>query len=293
MKAGTILVVFCLSISTATFAQDAEDECVSVASIVNTVNVDVGQFLADSASFENVEDAIASIQDLSDRLNTIVTDCASQTGESTQSVVETEEDGTIISGIWFLDWVRDTKVCAADDYVETLTNRTIVLRTDETSGHILLEDLFWIDEAEFAPDVNGGISFLRNETLESGTPISFTYSLTELAPDRIVGTSTDFFPNSGCPSLRSDFVIILVEEGQYCLTGTLETTNLRTGPGTEFDLAGVLTYQDDNAIVVGQALDSSGITWWQLADDRGWIRSDLVRETSLCDQVPVVDPATT
>jgi hypothetical protein len=37
--------------------------------------------------------------------------------------------------------------------------------------------------------------------------------------------------------------------------------------------------------VVGQSAGDTGITWWKL-DSGGWVRSDVVEESTLCDSVP-------
>jgi uncharacterized protein YraI len=61
------------------------------------------------------------------------------------------------------------------------------------------------------------------------------------------------------------------------LTITNEFANIRSGPGTNFDLVGKLN-QNDKAPVRGKSPDG---VWWQIAFDKGkngvgWVRSDLV-----------------
>jgi hypothetical protein len=68
--------------------------------------------------------------------------------------------------------------------------------------------------------------------------------------------------------------------------------NLRSGPGTDFDIAGSLA-SGASATVTGQATGTDGLPWWQLAGGN-WVRSDVVTTSGNCDNVPAVEaPATT
>jgi uncharacterized protein YraI len=80
------------------------------------------------------------------------------------------------------------------------------------------------------------------------------------------------------------------------LTITNEFANVRSGPGTNYDLVGRLN-QNDTAAVRGKALSSDG-TWWQIVfakgpNGLGWVRGDLVSVNSAAASVAVVAaPAT-
>ncbi len=62
--------------------------------------------------------------------------------------------------------------------------------------------------------------------------------------------------------------------------------NLRTGPGTTFDVAGTLD-AGQTATVSGQATGADGFVWWTLGPDQ-WVRSDVVETLGDCAAVPVV-----
>jgi hypothetical protein len=59
--------------------------------------------------------------------------------------------------------------------------------------------------------------------------------------------------------------------------------NLRSGPGTSFNLAGEIDVQEVMS-VVAQTEGVDGYIWWQLTDQR-WVRSDLVRELGDCEKL--------
>lgn len=60
--------------------------------------------------------------------------------------------------------------------------------------------------------------------------------------------------------------------------------NQRRGPGTGFEIAGVL---EDGAAAnaVAQAVGIDGLTWWQL-EGGGWVREDVVSEQGACAGLP-------
>lgn len=57
--------------------------------------------------------------------------------------------------------------------------------------------------------------------------------------------------------------------------------NLRSGPGTNFDVVGVLT-GDATIALDGQAKGTDGLSWWQTTDGN-WIRSDVVAVSDECE----------
>jgi uncharacterized protein YraI len=72
-----------------------------------------------------------------------------------------------------------------------------------------------------------------------------------------------------------------------CLVTANQAVNQRSGPGTDFDIAGQLA-EGEAATVTGQALDDDGQTWWQLGEDI-WVRSDVVIAVGDCVNVPTVE----
>jgi hypothetical protein len=86
-------------------------------------------------------------------------------------------------------------------------------------------------------------------------------------------------PQTGLPSDGS---------AAACTVSTATNANQRSGPGTNFDLAGTLG-AGTNALVDGQATGVDGFVWWRLGDGI-WVRSDVVDETGNCEDVPVVQP---
>lgn len=69
----------------------------------------------------------------------------------------------------------------------------------------------------------------------------------------------------------------------YCTVIADHDVNLRTGPGTDHAIAGVFR-SDEEASVIGETRGADGYRWWQLAD-QVWVRSDVVIESELCEQV--------
>lgn len=64
--------------------------------------------------------------------------------------------------------------------------------------------------------------------------------------------------------------------------------NRRSGPGTEFGVAGMLTTGASPVEVTGFASDAAGQQWWQL-DDSTWVRGDVVVASGPCDAVAEVE----
>jgi len=61
-----------------------------------------------------------------------------------------------------------------------------------------------------------------------------------------------------------------------CRVSVLRRANVRTGPGTDYEIDRPIK-GGANRSVVGQAADSDGYTWWHLKAG-GWVREDVVRE---------------
>lgn len=68
-------------------------------------------------------------------------------------------------------------------------------------------------------------------------------------------------------------------------TVTGRTTNIRAMPTTSSDIVGTLAAGEE-AAVMGQNNDASGLTWYQI--DKGWVRADVVTVSGDCGAVPVV-----
>ncbi len=68
-----------------------------------------------------------------------------------------------------------------------------------------------------------------------------------------------------------------------CTVSAANDVNLRSGPGTNFDIAGVLSV-GQSATVEGQTTGADRFVWWQL-EDGSWVRSDVVNEQSDCEDI--------
>jgi hypothetical protein len=76
------------------------------------------------------------------------------------------------------------------------------------------------------------------------------------------------------------------EEAMAGCTVTGANVNLRTGPGTNFDVAGTLA-ADTAMTATGQAQGADGFVWWNL-ESGAWVRSDVVTEEGDCASLPAV-----
>jgi hypothetical protein len=71
-----------------------------------------------------------------------------------------------------------------------------------------------------------------------------------------------------------------------CTVSSGSNANERSGPGTNFAVAGTLS-AGTSANVDGQATGADGFIWWRLGAGI-WVRSDVVIASGNCDSVPVV-----
>jgi hypothetical protein len=110
---------------------------------------------------------------------------------------------------------------------------------------------------------------------------------TPLSPDDATLATTsgngDAAAQGGTPSET-----VLGAPTVFCRISGNSAVNQRSGPGTNFDLAGTLT-AGANADVDGQATGSDGIVWWRLGEGV-WVRSDVVDEAGDCENVLIVQP---
>lgn len=72
-----------------------------------------------------------------------------------------------------------------------------------------------------------------------------------------------------------------------CAISAASTVNKRSGPGTNFDVAGQLATNVERH-AQGQATGTDGFIWWQLDDDT-WVRNDVVQAGGDCRNIPEVD----
>jgi len=76
--------------------------------------------------------------------------------------------------------------------------------------------------------------------------------------------------------------------GATCdLTPALPNINLRTGPSTEFGIAGAAA-SSETLVAVAKANGSDGFVWFNLEDD-SWVRADVVNAPAECDALAVID----
>jgi uncharacterized protein YgiM (DUF1202 family) len=65
-----------------------------------------------------------------------------------------------------------------------------------------------------------------------------------------------------------------------------QTVNLRSGPGTNFAVAGSLR-PGETAAIDGQAAGGTGAIWYHLASG-SWVRSDVVTTSGSCASLPMM-----
>lgn len=75
-----------------------------------------------------------------------------------------------------------------------------------------------------------------------------------------------------------------IESGTCDITADNGAVNKRSGPGTGFEIAGIL---DESATqsATAQRTGEDGLAWWQL-DDGTWVREDVVSERGACRDLP-------
>jgi hypothetical protein len=117
----------------------------------------------------------------------------------------------------------------------------------------------------------------------------------DLVTDREIPEGSGYFgirvqgsgPGAAC-EVRDLWVyrVPVVVESRVCaILAAGGGVNQRSGPGTSFEIAGVL---EDGASspAVAQAAGADGLTWWQL-EGGGWVREDVVTEQGACGGLPV------
>jgi hypothetical protein len=116
----------------------------------------------------------------------------------------------------------------------------------------------------------------------------------ELAADREIEAGSGYFGirvrGSGAGAaceVRDLWVyrVPVIERGVCSIIASGGGVNQRRGPGTAFEIAGVLE-NGASAMAVAQAVGTDSLTWWQL-EGGGWVREDVVTEQGGCGGLPV------
>lgn len=233
------------------------------------------------------QDALGAAETLQMGIEAIMTGCTNADDVVDSGEVDTQLDGaaSLTPGQWQIIWgVGDEVVCPDGQTIDPgARDRLFLLTVDPENDQITaLDGLNW--PLVFTRSAEGEYSFTRNESYPDGSASTFEYRINIVEPGLIEGTITAYL-FADCV-VESPFEMVLVDGDIMCMVNSQTGANLRSGPGTSFSRAGVLPTFDLQP-VTGQASDSDGFTWWQLAAET-WVRSDVVDETGDCDSVPVV-----
>jgi hypothetical protein len=214
--------------------------------------------------------AYQAAQDLAEELDTLLTTCAPpdlpQAGE------------------WQFTWLSPLRGQCSTTI--SPVDRRFIMLVDEAEGQFSAEDVFVANRLDFTLDEGGDYVTSFNTSFGNET-LTLEINATLMSDSRLSGVATAFLPSEDC-ALAASIEMQLVDTGIICLVGSLQSVNLRVGPGTDFDRAGTIPVNQEQA-VVGQATGSDDFTWWQLENGR-WVRSDVVTAAGDCRAVPVVSP---
>ncbi|MBZ0280172.1 MAG: SH3 domain-containing protein [Anaerolineae bacterium] len=263
------------------WAQDATPKSCDAAGIQQAVDELTAAYAADNGGTDSTA-ALEAATTMRDALDTLVESCANQP-EATPTAEPLENTGMPVAGQWRITWDEEgTFNCADGSYNVLRHNRPIILRYEGDA--LLMEDLFIWPILEFTEAEDSTYFYRRNVALNDGSHFSFEYHLLTLDAEEITGTAITFYDRVDC-TLEGTFTLTFENPDLVCLVGAHRGANLRSGPGTDFDRVGRLV-AEDLYVVSGQVTGDDGFVWWKLIDDAGWIRSDLVEETTLCATVP-------
>lgn len=115
----------------------------------------------------------------------------------------------------------------------------------------------------------------------------------DLAADQEVEAGSGYFgirvqgSSSGTTCEMRDmwaYHVPVVESGVCAILASGSGVNQRSGPGTMFEIAGVLA-DGESATALAQAVGADSLTWWQI-EGGGWVREDVVTEQGACDGLP-------
>ncbi len=224
------------------------------------------------------EDAAGAAAALQTGLAEVLATC-----EPAEATPNSESTTVLTSGQWHIDWASEAPtICQGGDFTYTPRDLTFLLEVD--GDQFTATDHYAWPPLVFAAEPDGAYAAAGTQTVES-IRMDYDYQVTVISSDRIEGTAIAELAALDC-TIRDSFEMTLVDESVTCMVNTLTGANLRSGPGTTFERAGVMPMIDMQP-VLGQAEDGDGMTWWQLADD-AWVRSDLVAEAGDCEAVPVM-----
>lgn len=222
--------------------------------------------------------------------NAVLVQLADDPVEVTETTNEPTGETTaaqLIPGKWQVTWGEQLSSCAA---IETTSqDRPFIMLVDTENDTFSTEDLFIWSSFNFVYKKNaeGKYVFLRNQTQQDGSTLTFEYVADIISPSRIEGVISDYATGVNCTN-SSAFLFTLLDENIQCMVGSAQGANLRSGPGTEFNRLQALG-AGVPADVVGYAVGSDNFKWWKLSDD-SWVREDVVQEEGYCDTVPEVEP---
>jgi hypothetical protein len=158
-----------------------------------------------------------------------------------------------------------------------------------SSGHLYASDSggVYLLEADLNTDEAQHVLFLAlDERL-------LVYLNGRLVADREIAAGSGHFgirvqgsgPGATCEVTNMwAYRVPAIEPGLCEITAAGGAVNKRSGPGTQFEIAGVL---DSGATLAAQTQASGpdGLVWWQLADGT-WVREDVVTEQGACRSLP-------
>ena len=290
MKNVSILVVLLLLCPPIAYAQD-DGGCTS-AQLNARINVLIADFQASQDNDAESASSLEAIQSLQTDIEALVTECEGEVVEEPMDEMDTPTEISDISGImpgrYQLTWSFPEQRCPPPNEDVTLSgsNRPVMVSVDVENNRILLDDLFVFGDAGFEMTTDNTYQYLRNQEVVRGFPYSYNYAISSFSAEQISGTVTNFFSWNTCV-LEGPFEMVRAEDGSQCMVGSDSGANLRSGPGTGFSRMGALNAREA-VDAIGQATGGEGFVWWQLDNDLGWIRSDVVREAGDCDSLPVV-----
>jgi hypothetical protein len=192
---------------------------------------------------------------------------------------------TLFEGLWTEELESETLYCSDGYPIELGTGYPLIVRFAEDENVILYENPGF--STEFRLDREG--TYVARST-QSSDGISWTwqYTVTDMSPTRISGELLLYSPQDGC-NVATQFHTSLENRDVICIVASRRGGNLRTGPGTEYPTQGVIQ-ANKSEVVVGQAMDNAGFTWFKLEDGL-WARTDIVQDKAGdCENVPILEP---
>ena len=167
------------------------------------------------------------------------------------------------------------------------------------------------DTAQLAIGLNSeGSLVLGDGILHTGVDVSTAHRLLFITLgerlviylDSALVAETEITPNSGHFGIRvrgdgpgatcevSDLWVYRVpsaEVGTCDITADNGAVNKRSGPGTGFEIAGILENNLTRS-AIAQSTGADNLAWWQL-DDGSWVREDVVTEQGACRALPTAE----